>query len=371
MGVTKVQDIHRIMSQWAPPAIAWERDNVGLQCGDPEAEVRGVIVALDPTEEVIREARRRRANMVVTHHPLLFRPQRSITPVGTEGRCLASLLRHGIALYSAHTNLDFARQGTSFALAEVLGLQDIEFLERPYHILRKIVTFVPREHVDQVASAMAEAGAGIIGNYDHCSFRLEGTGTFRGNAVARPVIGTRGRLERTPEVRLEMIAPQWAVERVLQALRRAHPYEEVAHDIYALENASDDFGMGVTGILPHPLQLSTFLSRIKRRLGTGRVRWTGDPRAIVKRIAACGGSGGELLESAIKSGADVFVTADLKYHSFHDARGRIALVDAGHHETEQPVVSVVVKKLQQELLRRGSTIAVRAAVCSTNPVRYV
>lgn len=367
----KVQDIHRIMAQWAPPAIAWERDNVGLQCGDPEADVRGILVALDPTEEVIREARRRRANMIVTHHPLLFRPQRSITTSSTEGRNLTMLLRRGIALYSAHTNLDFTRQGTSFALAEVLGLEDVGFLERPYRILRKIVTFVPQDHVEAVAAAMAEAGAGRIGNYDQCSFRIEGIGAFRGNTNANPAIGMRGRLERTPEVRLEMIAPEWAVERVLRAMRRAHPYEEVAHDVYALENASNDFGMGVTGTLPRPVQLGTFLARIKRRLGTGRLRWVGDPRAIVERVAACGGSGGDLLESAIKSGSDLFVTADLKYHAFHEARGRIALVDAGHHETELPVVSVLVKKLKQELSRRGSRIAVHAAVCSTNPVCYV
>jgi dinuclear metal center YbgI/SA1388 family protein len=281
------------------------------------------------------------------------------------------LLRGGIALYSAHTNLDFTRQGTSFALADALGLEDVSFLERPYRILRKIVTFVPRDHVEEVAAAMAEAGAGRIGNYDHCSFRLEGIGTFRGNTKANPAIGMRGRLERTPEMRLEMIAPEWAVEPVLHAMRRAHPYEEVAYDVYTLENASDEFGIGVTGTLHHPVQLSTFLARIKRQLKTGRLRWAGDPRAIVKRVAACGGSGGDLLESAIKSGSDVFVTADLKYHAFHDARGRIALVDAGHHETELPVVNVLVKRLKQELSRRGSRIVVHAAVCSTNPVCYV
>jgi len=367
----KVRDIHRIMSEWAPPAIAWERDNVGLQCGDPEANIRAVLVALDPTEEVIDEARRKRANVIVTHHPLLFKPQWSVTPTTTEGRCIHGLIRHGIALYSAHTNLDFTREGTSFALAEVLGLKDLGFLERSYHVDRKIVTFVPVEHADAVASAMAEAGAGRIGNYDECSFRSEGTGTFRGSPASNPAVGRKGKLEHAHETKVEMIAPKWAVDDVLGAMRRAHPYEEVAYDLYPLENASDKFGMGVAGTLPQSIRLSAFLLRIKRLLGSGTLRWTGNPRSTIRRVAVCGGSGGELLESAIKAGTDLFVTADLKYHAFHDARGRIALVDAGHYETELPIVNVVVRRLRDEFRLRGGTIPVYAASRSTNPVRYV
>ncbi len=309
--------------------------------------------------------------MLVTHHPLLFHPLWSLTPESAAGRCLEILIRRKIALYSAHTNLDFVRGGTSHALAATLGLRDVGFLERPFRVERKIVTFVPQESADRVALAMADAGAGVIGNYDRCSFRVAGTGTFRGNDASSPVVGRRGKLERAPEVRLEMIAPQWAVEGVLLAMRRAHPYEEVAFDVVPLENRSSNFGTGVIGMLPRPLLLPGFLAFVKRALGTGALRWCGSPRAAIRRVALCGGSGGELLESAIREGADVFLTADLKYHAFQEASGRIALVDAGHFETEAPVVGAIVARLRDELRRRGDRIAVRAARRAESFVRFV
>lgn len=364
-----VEDIQRVMNAWAPPAIAWEDDNPGLQCGDPKARVRGILVSLDPTEASVREAEARGANMLVTHHPLLFHPLHSVTPATVAGRCLEILMRRRIALYSAHTNLDFASGGTSHALAALLGVQDVSFLERTFRVDRKIVTFVPAESADRVAAAMAGAGAGVIGNYDNCSFRSAGTGTFRGNDVAAPVVGRPGRLEHVPEVRLEMIAPQWSVEDVIRAMRAAHPYEEVAFDVIPLENFSDRYGMGVVGTLPRAVPLSTFLASVKAVLGTGILRWCGSARARVRRIALCGGSGGRLLGSAIRACADVFVSADLKYHTFQEAAGRIALVDAGHYETEAPVVGAIVARLHDELHRRGDRIPVFAARRVDNVVR--
>ncbi len=366
-----VEDIQRVMSAWAPPAIAWDRDNSGLQYGDPKTRVRGILVSLDPTEGSVLEAGASGANLLVTHHPLLFRPLRSVTPASSAARCLETLIRRRIALYSAHTNLDFARNGTSFALAAALGLNDVAFLERSYRVDRKIVTFVPAESVDRVASAMAGAGAGVIGNYDLCSFRVTGTGTFRGNDASSPAVGRKGRVEQTQEVRLEMIAPQWAVKGVLQAMRKAHPYEEVAFDVLPLENLSNDFGMGVIGVLPRAMFLTGFLSLVKRTLGTGALRWCGRPGATVRRIALCGGSGGDLLDAAIHAGADVFLSADLKYHAFQEARGRIALIDAGHYETEAPVVRAIVSYLRTELRRRKDRISVRPARHTENVVRYV
>jgi dinuclear metal center YbgI/SA1388 family protein len=359
--VVRIEDVHQFMSVWAPPAVALERDAVGLQVGDPGARVRGILVSLDPTVASVREARRRGANLIVTHHPLFFRPLRAVTPASAAGRCLDELVRGRIALYSAHTNLDFARQGTSFALAGRLGLKDVGFLERSFRLDRKIVTFVPAESADRVAAAMAGAGAGVIGNYDHCSFRAPGMGTFRGNEASSPAVGRRGSLERAPEVRLEMLVPQWAVEEVVRALRRSHPYEEVAYDILPLENRSNDFGMGALGVLPRAMQLSRFLSLVKRALGTGALRWSGLPGKTVRRIALCAGSGGDLLDSAVRAGAEVFLSADLKYHLFHEAAGRIALIDAGHYETEVPVVDMIVARLRKELYRRGEQIPVRAA----------
>jgi dinuclear metal center YbgI/SA1388 family protein len=365
-----IRDVQEILGAWAPPAIAWENDNPGLQSGDPGARVRAILVALDVTESTVKEARRRKANLIVSHHPLIFRPLRSVTPATQTGRVLRELIASDIGLISAHTNLDFTSGGTSFALAAALGLTDVRFLETPYKVLRKLVTFVPGDHADRVAGAMADAGAGRIGNYEECSFRTPGTGTFRGNEASNPTVGKRGTLEKTPEVRLEMILPEWKLDRVLEAMRREHPYEEVAYDVYALENRSAEYGMGVVGTLPRPLRLSRFLDAVKRALGTGALRWTGEPGSRIKRVAVCGGSGGELLGSAVKAGADVFVTADLKYHTFHDARGAIAIVDAGHYETEVPVVGAVAARLKSEFQRRRERIPVYPAVRSTNPVRY-
>ncbi len=369
--VATVEDIQRALGAWAPPDVAWDHDNVGLQYGDPTMRVRGILVSLDPTETSVLEAAARGANLLVTHHPLLLRPVRAVTPASAAGRCLEILVRRHIALFAAHTNLDFARNGTSFALASALGLQEVAFLERSHRVDRKIVTFVPAEYADRVATAMAGAGAGVIGSYDHCSFRVAGTGTFRGNEASSPAIGRKGKFEQVQEVRLEMIAPQWAVDGVLQAMRRAHPYEEVAFDVLPLENLSNNFGMGVVGLLPRATQLSRFLIRVKQTLASGALRWCGSPRAIVRRIAVCGGSGGELLESAIRSGADVFLSADLKYHAFQEAAGRIALVDAGHYETEAPVVDAIVTYLRKELRRRAGRTPVHAARRAENFVRYV
>lgn len=364
-----VRTIQEILERWAPPEIAWERDNVGLQVGDPDMRVRSVLVALDCTEGIVAEAARRRANLIVTHHPLLFRPPRELTTRTGEGRCVQSLVRNGIALYSAHTNLDFARGGTSFALGDALGLENQAFLRRSYKLHNKIVTFVPPTHVDGVVGAMAAAGAGVIGEYDHCSFRSEGTGTFHGSERSQPSLGTRGVLEHVREVRVEMSLPHRALDDVIRALKTAHPYEEVAYDIYPLENIERDYGMGVVGMLPHSVPLSGFLRAVRKALGARILRWTGAPRSVVRRVAVCGGGGSDLLFDAIASGAEVFVTADVRYHSFHAAAGRIAIVDAGHYETEFPVIASVVERLRRDEAVRGARIPVRAAALSTNPVQ--
>lgn len=366
-----MQDIHRFFQEWAPADVAWEKDNIGLQVGDANVNVRGILVALDVTEQVLAEAARRRANVVVSHHPLLFRPLRSVANSSSTGRCVQQAIRNRIHVYSAHTNLDFTRGGTSFSLAGRLGLTKVEFLSKHYRISYKVVTFVPTAHLKQVADAMAAAGAGRIGNYEDCSFRVEGTGTFRSNEHANPSVGQKGMLESVPEVRLEMVVPQWNLGSVLSAMKQTHPYEEVAFDVFRMENYSNDFGMGIIGELPRPQRITSFLKGVKRRLGTKALRWSGDPRRMIRHVAACGGSGADLLEEAVCRGADVFVTADIKYHSFHAADGRIALVDAGHYETELPVVRVVAERLRQLVHNRKERIPVYAASVSTNPIASV
>ncbi|MEO8168380.1 MAG: Nif3-like dinuclear metal center hexameric protein [bacterium] len=365
-----VRDVHTIMMAWAPKEIAWERDNIGLQVGDLKSKITGILVCLDCTEKVVAEAAKRNANLIISHHPVLFRPPKSITPVDETGRVIRALIRGNINLYSAHTNLDFTSGGTSFALAEALGLKNVEFLHKSYQVDRKIVTFVPAQFAGKIRNAMSEAGAGVIGNYDQCSFEILGSGSFSGNDQASPTIGKKKILESVEEIRLEMIVKQWDVAKVVQALKSAHPYEEVAYDIYPLQNTNAEFGMGIIGSLPKPMPLTPFLNMVKRQLSAKMLRRTEGKKKTVARVAACGGAGGELVDTAIAREADVFITADVRYHEFHHAAEEIILIDAGHFETEHLVVKAVVNKLRSEFANAEHTIPVFASTISTNPIYY-
>jgi dinuclear metal center YbgI/SA1388 family protein len=367
----RVRDIQHVIEQWAPRAVAWERDNVGIQCGDPDLNVRGILVCLDVTEDVVHDALRRKANLIVSHHPLLFRPLVSVTPATHTGRTVRSLVRKDIAAIAAHTNLDAAPDGTSHALARVLGVEKTETLHRSMQLQVKLTTFVPAANADRVARAMAGAGAGVIGNYTDCSFRTNGVGTFRGNASSSPAVGRKGLLERVDETRLEMIVERHRLEEVIAAMRAEHPYEEVAYDISPLENVHAHFGMGAIGELPRPVPLSAFLRSTRKALKTGALRCTGSMQQKVSRIAVCGGSGSKLLEQAIAQQADVFVTADISFHRFQDAAGRIALVDAGHHETECPVLPALAARLRDACRMQGERTPVAVTSVRTNPVAYV
>ncbi len=365
-----VSDIHKLIAAWCPKDIAWDKDNIGLQVGDTNAKVTRILVCLDCTERIIREAKKGKANLIISHHPLLFRPPKSITPRDEIGRRVKALISANINLYSAHTNLDFTKGGTSFEIAEALGLQGVDFLHKTYRLQKKIVTFVPEKNVDAVRTAMTKAGAGIIGNYDNCSFATIGAGSFRANSNAQPTVGRKGKLEHVPEVRLEMLVNQWNVDGVVRALRSAHPYEEVAYDVYPMENISNDFGMGIIGTLPKPMRLGAFLSLVKKSLGAESVRRTSSLGKNIRRVAACGGAGGELVDVAIAQGADAFITADVRYHDFHHAAGQIVLIDAGHFETEHLVVNAVVRKLRYEFQSMGEDIPIITTKISTNPIHF-
>ena len=364
--MVRVKDITALMERWVPRDLALEKDNVGLQVGSPEARVRRVLVGLDPTEALVREASRRRSDLIITHHPLLFTPLRNLNTSTAQGRLLAALIRSGRTLYSAHTNLDFAPGGTSFALGELLGLREMRFLAQQTRAYRKVVTFVPADAADAVAGAMATAGGGAIGNYDTCSFRTRGTGTFRGNAASSPSVGKRGRIEHVEEIRLEMLVDQRNLPAVLDAMRRAHPYEEVAYDVYPLENIHPGTGMGVIGTLRMPLSRAAFLRHVRKRVHAGPLRYTRGRAARIRTVAVCGGAGRRLLQEAIASGADAFVTADVHYHDYQDAAGKIVLIDAGHFETELPVVNAVVRYLRIMLAQSRMDVDVIPATTRTS-----
>jgi dinuclear metal center YbgI/SA1388 family protein len=366
----RVLEIQELIETWAPKETAWEGDNVGLQVGSGDQKVRRILIALEITPQVLGEAKRKRVDLIITHHPLLFHPLRSVTDATDSGKLVQETVRNGIAVYSAHTNLDSARDGVSFVLAERLGLSEIDFLQRSSSGMKKIVVFIPPDHLEAVAEAMSSAGAGVIGDYDKCSFRMNGTGTFQPRAGASPFLGTVESFQNVPEVRLEMLVPSWRLQDVIQKMTEAHPYEEVAYDVYPLENHSRDSGSGAVGNLTRAMSLRRFLSRIKSSLKIRNLRFSGSLTSEVRRVAVCGGAGGSFLPAAIREGANVFVTADVKYHTFQDARDKIAVVDAGHYETERPVLEVVVSRLRNAIKERGEKAEVALSSVVTSPVFY-
>lgn len=365
-----IGDICRLIESWAPPAIALEKDNVGLLLGSPGSRVRRILACLDVTPAVVREAAALRADLIVSHHPLLFTPLRRIDPDSRRGAMVESLVRRGIALYAAHTNLDFTSGGVSHTLAGRLGLRGVEPLAPLEKRRRKIVVFVPPDHAGGVMQAMAAAGAGVIGRYESCSFTTEGTGSFLPGPGSNPFAGTRGRFERVNELRLEMECPEWNVDAVVRAMRAVHPYDEPAFDVYPLLNPGRDPGMGAVGELPSPLGLRAFLAVVARRLRAKGLRYSGPRGRRIRKVAVCGGSGSELLGDAVKRGADAFVTADVRYHAHQEHPDDIVLVDAGHYETEHPAVATMARFLRTRPAVADGRVAVFESKSSINPVNY-
>ncbi len=365
-----VHDIQEILEQWAPPAVAWERDHVGLQLGSPRKRVRSVLVSLDVTQGILQEARRKNSDLIISHHPLFFRPVHGIVTDEDRGALLADLIRSDVAVYSMHTNLDVAKGGVSYSLAKTLTLEDISPLQPLSGQYQKIAVFVPREHTDRVMRAMAGEGAGTIGDYRECSFHTEGTGTFTPLPGARPFIGTQGTLERVRETRVEMIIPRWKTARAIRAMLDAHPYEEVAYDIYDLANPSPEFGAGAIGMLARPMTQSAFLSLVRKRLRCRSLRHGETTGRRIRRVAVCGGSGSEYIPAALRAGADAYVTSDLRYHTYQETGNAMMLVDAGHYETEAPVVPHIVSYLRAQKAVSDAHVRVQAASNITNFIHY-
>ncbi len=367
-----VGDIARVLEAWAPRATAQSYDNVGLQIGRLERVVERVLVALDVTPEVVEEAVRIRADLIVTHHPLLFKPLRTLTSRSLVSGLALRIAEEGIALFAAHTNLDAAPEGVSFALASALGLEDIEFLTRLEGSLFKLVTFVPESHEDAVREALAAAGAGQIGDYDSCAFAVRGTGHFRPGPGADPYIGAvDGTVQSAEEVRVEVEVPRWYLDEALGAMKAAHPYEEVAYDVYPVEQRFSGAGLGAVGNLEAPLQPEDFLDRVSAALDVPAVRYAGPVRKPVSRVAVCGGAGADLMGAARRAGAQAFVTSDLSYHRFFevmDERGvaDLLLIDAGHYETEAPIEAIIAEHLSTSV----AGVDFRRTEIRTSPIRY-
>ncbi|HEX6261275.1 MAG TPA: Nif3-like dinuclear metal center hexameric protein [Actinomycetota bacterium] len=350
-----------------PPAWAEAWDNVGLQVGDRAWPARRALVALDPTEEVVAEAVEWGCGLVVTHHPLLFRPRSSLDLRDPVARVAAAAIRAEIAIVACHTNADVAMPGVSDALAEALGIEVTGVLQGTGAGGRaKLVTFVPPESTAKVLDAVAAVGAGVIGEYTHCSFRVTGTGTFLPTEAADPLIGERGELNQAEEDRVEIVVPRERVGSVVEALLQAHPYDEVAYDVYPLTGPTG-LGLGRVGRLPDPITAGDLALACERELGA-RPRMAGDPRRPVELVAVCGGSGASLIPEALAARVHAFVTGDVKHHAAQDAAAAgLVVIDAGHHATEWPFVPRLAERLSEAAASLGGDVIV--SDLDTDPFR--
>ncbi len=360
--------IIKIIEDWAPKSIAWEKDNVGLQVGSLRREVKNILLCLDVDEKVVDEANRKNCNLIISHHPLLFRSLKKLdSGKDKKSRIIEKLIKKDITLYSAHTNLDFTKDGVSFQLANRLKLINQNFLVNLSSNQNKISVFVPGSHADKVADAMHSAGAGIIGEYSNCSFRTLGTGTFKGSEKSNPKVGIKGKIENVEETKIEVLVNSFDLKKIITAMKKVHPYEEVAFDVYPLANENVNYGMGVIGELKNELSQQEFLNLVAKSLKTKNLRFTRGSKTKIKKVAVCGGSGSDLLDAAIQSKADAFVTADIKYHTFQDSENEILLIDAGHYETENPVLDEIKKRIEKSLTDKTKVYKYSG---STNPIVF-
>ena len=362
----KLREITAFFEKLAPLMYQESYDNSGLQVGDYAMEVSGALVTLDITGEVIDEAIRKQVNLVIGHHPLIFGGLKSITGRNMTERVVQKAIKNDIAIYAAHTNLDVIRQGVSGKICEVIGLKNSRILEPVGGVLKKLVVFVPSGHAEKVRQALFAAGAGVIGNYDSCSYNTEGEGTFRGGDNTTPFVGEQGKLHFEPEVRVETIFPEHVKGMVITAMLQAHPYEEVAYDIYPLENKFPGVGMGMIGELETPVDETEFLSLLRERFHTGVIRHSALLDKKIRKVAVCGGAGSTLLRKAISEKADIFVSGDFKYHQFFDAEGKIIIADIGHFESEQYTREI----FYDLLIKNFPKFAVQLSEVNTNPIKY-
>jgi len=365
----RLQTIINYMTELAPPRLALKDDPVGLQVGDPRDEVSGILVALDMTEDTLQEAVAEGCSLVITHHPLIFRPLKRIDLTMPAGRLIASILKAGVSVFSAHTNLDVASGGVNTALAAALRLSNCRVLQvTGVEELEKIAVFVPKGYEDKVRDALSRAGAGWIGNYSHCSFQTAGTGTFMPREGTQPFIGAQNKLERVEEVRLETIYPSRLRNRVIREVFSAHPYEEPAYDLYPLNNSGQQYGLGLLGEVSEPVALGDVARDFSRLLKASFFRLVGDPQKKVKRVAVCGGSGASLIGRAKAAGADLFVTGDIGYHEARDALEiGLAVLDVGHEASERPVIKAVKDWLALRLQDDGFDNQVLVSRAITSP----
>ena len=367
MEKPKIKDVAAYLESLAPPALQESYDNTGLLTGDPNARVLGVLVTLDCTESVVEEALALKCNLIVAHHPIIFKGLKKLTGQTYVERTVIKAIKNDVAIYTAHTNLDNVYQGVNKKIAEKIGLTNTKILAPRNATLSKLVTFVPKEHLEAVTSKLHEAGAGQIGNYKNCSFQIPGTGVYQPTDGAKPFKGIPGNRETVSEVRLEVLLPTHLQSSVLAALHSSHPYEEVAYYLNRVENENQEIGAGLIGETANPEEPIQFLTRLKKLMNVSVIRHTPVLDRPLQKVAVCGGAGSFLLPEAISQTADVFISADFKYHEFFDAEGKIIIADIGHYESEQFTNELLVEVLSKNF----HTFAINFSKTVTNPISYL
>jgi dinuclear metal center YbgI/SA1388 family protein len=364
-------EIIQVFESFSPKNLAMEGDKIGLQIGNLSRKVENVMIALDVLEEVVDEAISKNVQLIIAHHPLIFRPLNRITADDYNGRLIEKLIKHDIAVYAAHTNLDVAKGGVNDLLAEALGLSNTEVLYPTHEMkLKKLVVFAPKSHDDAVREAIGKAGAGAIGDYQYCSFSTSGTGRFLPGSGTHPYIGEPGKFEEVEEVKIETIYPEHLEKKIINALIKAHPYEEPAYDIISLENKGETLGLGKVGTITE-MTLKEFAEKVKVALDVGTVRVVGPLDARIKKVAVLGGDGNKYFHSAKYKGADVFVTGDFYYHTAHDAAAQgLHIVDPGHN-VEKVMKKGVALKLAQLFNDKGYGVKVFPSEIHTDPFQFV
>ena len=362
----KLSQLTAYLESLAPLAYQEDYDNAGLIVGQPDQEVYKALISLDCTGAVVDEAIANNCQVIISHHPIVFRGLKKFNGKTYVERVVEKAIRNNIALYAIHTNLDNVLPGVNAKICETLGLKHCRILAPKHHLLKKLVTYVPHSHADAVRDALFEAGAGNIGNYSEVSFNANGTGTFKGNENASPFVGEQGIRHREEEIRIETIYPAILESKIIMALILAHPYEEVAYDLYSMTNQNQHVGSGMIGELELPMEEEAFLYHVKEKMRAHVIRHTALTGRHIKKVAVCGGAGGFLLKHAIGAGADMFITADYKYHEFFDAEEKLIIADIGHFESEQ----FTQQLLYENIKKKFSNFAVRLTEVNTNPVKY-
>ena len=362
----RIQDVISFLEQLAPPAYQESYDNATLICGNRGNLLTGILCTLDCTEDVVEEAIALGANLIVAHHPIVFKGLKSLTGKNYVERTVIKAIKNDIAIYAIHTNLDHVATGVNKKIADRLGLTQTQILQPKKQLLSKLEFFVPNQDKEKVLQAIFEAGAGQIGEYKNCSFQVEGMGTYTASEKANPHLGQRGVPHQEPETRIEVILPTHLGGKIIQAMKKNHPYEEVAYYLTALENIHQEVGAGMIGELPEALSGDDFLNHLKHSMNLQIIKHTSLINKPIKRVAVCGGAGIFLLADAKRAGADAFVTSDIKYHEFFDAEGQLVLCDIGHYESE-----IFTKDLLGEFLSQNfPNIALYLTKVVTNPTSY-